>query len=182
MARRLARVDSQTGLGNRRAFDEALTVAVAGAARDDEPLSVGLVDIDDLRRVNDGWGHLEGDRCLREVALAIERSLRSSDRCFRWGGDEFVVLLPGSDLAAADDVMSRMAANVSADCSAPDGTQHHADLGSIRAAGRLERRGCARSRRRGADGAQDGETALKRGGQVLLRASCPIARPDPFAV
>lgn len=122
VARRLARVDSQTGLGNRRAFDEALTVAVAGAARDDQPLSVGLVDIDDLRRVNDGWGHLEGDRCLREVALAIERSLRSSDRCFRWGGDEFVVLLPGSDLAAADDVMSRMAANVSADCSSPDGT------------------------------------------------------------
>jgi diguanylate cyclase (GGDEF)-like protein len=122
VARRLARVDSQTGLGNRRAFDEALTVAVAGAARDDEPLSVGLVDIDDLRRVNDGWGHLEGDRCLREVALAIERSLRSTDRCFRWGGDEFVVLLPGSDLATADDVMSRMAANVGSDCSAPDGT------------------------------------------------------------
>ena len=122
VARRLARVDSQTGLGNRRAFDEALTVAVAGAARDDEPLSVGLVDIDDLRRINDGWGHLEGDRCLREVALTIERSLRSTDRCFRWGGDEFVVLLPGSDLAAADDVMSRMAANVGAICTAPDGS------------------------------------------------------------
>jgi diguanylate cyclase (GGDEF)-like protein len=123
VARRLARVDSQTGLGNRRAFDEALTVAVAGAARDDEPLSVGLVDIDDLRRINDGWGHLEGDRCLREVALAMEHSLRSTDRCFRWGGDEFVVLLPGSDLTAADDVMSRMAANVGVACTAPDGSR-----------------------------------------------------------
>ena len=121
VARRLARVDTQTGLGNQRAFDEALTVAVAQAARDDEPLSIGLVDIDDLRRINNGWGHIEGDRCLREVALAIERSLRSTDRCFRWGGDEFVVLLPGSDLATADDVMSRMTANVGAVCSAPDG-------------------------------------------------------------
>jgi diguanylate cyclase (GGDEF)-like protein len=123
VARRLARVDAQTGLGNQRAFDEALTVALAGAARDDQPLSVGLVDIDDLRRINDGWGHLEGDRCLREVALAMERSLRSTDRCFRWGGDEFVVLLPGSGLAAADEVMSRMAANVAATCAAPDGNR-----------------------------------------------------------
>jgi diguanylate cyclase (GGDEF)-like protein len=122
VARRLARADPQTGLGNRHAFDEALTVAVAEAARDDEPLSIGLVDIDDLRRINDGWDHLEGDRCLRDVALTIERSLRRTDRCFRWGGDEFVVLLPGSDLGAADEVMSRMAANVGATCAAPDGT------------------------------------------------------------
>jgi diguanylate cyclase (GGDEF)-like protein len=122
VARRLARVDAQTGLGNRRAFDEALTVEVARSARDGIPLSVGLVDIDGLRRVNDGWGHLEGDRCLREVALAMERSLRTTDRCFRWGGDEFVVVLPGSDQAAADDVLARMAANVGGSCSAPDGT------------------------------------------------------------
>jgi diguanylate cyclase (GGDEF)-like protein len=123
VARRLARVDSQTGLGNRRAFDEALTVEVARTAREGTPLSVGLVDIDDLRRVNDGWGHLEGDRCLREVALAMERSLRTTDRCFRWGGDEFVVVLPGSDLSAADDVMSRVAAKVGESCTAPDGSR-----------------------------------------------------------
>jgi diguanylate cyclase (GGDEF)-like protein len=122
VARRLARVDAQTGLGNRRAFDEALTVEVARTARQGTPLSVGLVDIDGLRRVNDGWGHLEGDRCLREVALAMERSLRTTDRCFRWGGDEFVVVLPGSDLSAADDVMRRVTANVGEDCTAPDGS------------------------------------------------------------
>ncbi len=122
VARRLARVDAQTGLGNRRAFDEALTVEVSRGARDDLPLSVGLVDIDDLRRVNDRWGHLEGDRCLREVALEMERSLRATDRCFRWGGDEFVVMLPGSDLDAADEVLHRMATNVGQACSAPDGS------------------------------------------------------------
>ena len=139
VARRLARVDTQTGLGNRRAFDEALTVEVARTARDGLPLSVGLVDIDGLRRVNDGWGHLEGDRCLREVALAMERTLRTTDRCFRWGGDEFVVVLPGSDLDAADDVLRRMAANVGETCAAPDGRAIALDVGSRRHTGRLER-------------------------------------------
>ena len=95
---------------------------MARTAREGTPLSVGLVDIDDLRRVNDGWGHLEGDRCLRDVAHAMERTLRTTDRCFRWGGDEFVVVLPGSDLSAADEVMSRVAVNVGESCAAPDGS------------------------------------------------------------
>jgi diguanylate cyclase (GGDEF)-like protein len=130
VARRLARVDAPTGLGNRRAFEEALTVEIASAAREGRPLSVGLVDIDGLRRVNDGWGHLEGDRCLREVALAMERSLRATDRCFRWGGDEFVLVLPGSDQAAADDVLARMAASVGGSCAAPDGRSIELTWGS----------------------------------------------------
>jgi diguanylate cyclase (GGDEF)-like protein len=121
VARRLARVDAPTGLGNRRAFDEALTVEVAHAAREGVPLSVGLVDIEGLRRVNEGWGHLEGDRCLREVALTMERSVRTTDRCFRWGGDEFVLVLPGSSRTVADDVLGRMAENVEQSCTAPDG-------------------------------------------------------------
>jgi len=121
VARRLARVDVLTGLGNRRAFDEALTIEISRSARDAVPLSVGLVDIDDLKRVNDRYGHLEGDRCLVEVARAMERSLRTTDRCFRWGGDEFVVMLPGSDHAAADDVLRRMAENVFRVCRAADG-------------------------------------------------------------
>jgi diguanylate cyclase (GGDEF)-like protein len=123
VARRLARVDTQTGLGNRRAFDEAITVEVARAAREGLSLSVGLVDIDGLRRVNDGWGHLEGDRCLREVALAMERAVRPRDRCFRWGGDEFVVMLPRSDLELADEVLGRMATSVAGSCTAPDGNR-----------------------------------------------------------
>jgi diguanylate cyclase (GGDEF)-like protein len=121
VARRLARVDAPTGLGNRRAFDEVLTVEVARTAREGLPLTVGLVDIDGLRRVNEGWGHLEGDRCLREVARAMERSVRGTDRCFRWGGDEFVIVLSGSTREAADDVLGRMADNVHETCRAPDG-------------------------------------------------------------
>jgi diguanylate cyclase (GGDEF)-like protein len=121
VARRLAGIDDLTGLGNRRAFDEALTVETARAARDRAPLSVGLVDVDNLRRINDRYGHLEGDRCLGEVARAMERSVRASDRCFRWGGDEFAVVMPGADRDTADGVLERMSEAVSGSCEAPDG-------------------------------------------------------------
>ena len=119
--RRLARVDELTGLGNRRAFDEAITVESVRASRERVPLSVGLVDVDHLRRINDQYGHLEGDSSLREVARAMEGTVRVSDRCFRWGGDEFVVVMPDTDLEAAGQVLERMAAAVSEACRAPDG-------------------------------------------------------------
>lgn len=121
VARRLARVDELTGLGNRRAFDEALTFELVQAGRDRRPLSVGLVDIDNLARINDRAGHLEGDRCLAEVARAMERSVRGSDRCFRWGGDEFAVVMPGTDREAAEGVLGRMADEVGQVCEAADG-------------------------------------------------------------
>jgi diguanylate cyclase (GGDEF)-like protein len=121
VARRLASVDALTGLGNRRAFDDSFTVEATRATRDKAPLSIGLVDVDSLKRINDEHGHLEGDRCLGEVARVMESSLRSSDRCFRWGGDEFVVVLPGSGQEAAHDVMARMAQNVRDSCAGPNG-------------------------------------------------------------
>jgi diguanylate cyclase (GGDEF)-like protein len=119
--RRLARVDELTGLGNRRAFDEAVTVESMRASREGVPLSVGLVDVEQLRRINDQYGHLAGDSSLREVARAMERALRASDRCFRWGGDEFVVMMPGTELEAAGQVLERVAGQVSEACRAPDG-------------------------------------------------------------
>jgi diguanylate cyclase (GGDEF)-like protein len=134
VARRLAGVDELTGLGNRRAFDEALTVETVRAERERAPLSVGLVDMDNLRRVNDLFGHLKGDRCLREVALAMERSVRAGDRCFRWGGDEFVVLMPGANLDAAAQVLGRMAESVGGTCETPDGRR----VGLTWAAAQLE--------------------------------------------
>jgi diguanylate cyclase (GGDEF)-like protein len=121
VARRLASVDVLTGLGNRRAFDDSLTVEMARAAREKAPLSIGLVDIDSLKRINDVHGHLEGDRCLGAVARVMESSVRNTDRCFRWGGDEFVVVLPGSGQEAARHVLERMAQNVRELCAEPDG-------------------------------------------------------------
>jgi diguanylate cyclase (GGDEF)-like protein len=116
VARRLARVDSLTGLGNRRAFDEALTVEVARAERDGDPLSVGFVDVDGLKRINDRYGHLEGDRVLGEVARALEHAVRTGDLCFRWGGDEFAVLLPRTDGATGTYVLARVADRVGRQC------------------------------------------------------------------
>jgi diguanylate cyclase (GGDEF)-like protein len=114
--RRLARVDSLTGLRNRRALDETLTIEAARSARVGVPLSIGLIDLDGLRRVNERHGHIEGDRCLQGAARAMESALRGSDLCFRWGGDEFVAVLPGTDLEAARAVLERLAQDVGQVC------------------------------------------------------------------
>jgi diguanylate cyclase (GGDEF)-like protein len=68
VARRLARSDALTGLGNRRALDETPTAEAARSARQGTPLAVGLVDLDGLRRINDRFGHVEGDHCLQQAA------------------------------------------------------------------------------------------------------------------
>ena len=118
---RLARMDALTGLGNRLAFDESLGDRDRPRPRrDGSALSIGIADLDDLKGINDRFGHLEGDRCIREAARAIELSVRMTDRCFRWGGDEFVIVLPGTDRALAEEVLGRMAMAVAAVCETED--------------------------------------------------------------
>ena len=117
---RLARMDSLTGLGNRLSFDETLGVEIARARREGSELSIGIADLDDLKGINDRYGHLEGDRCIREAARAIELSVRMTDRCFRWGGDEFVIVLPATDRVVAEEVLGRMAKAVAAVCETED--------------------------------------------------------------
>ena len=119
-AGRLAKVDGLTSLLNRRAFEESLRAEVARAGRSGSDLSMALIDLDDFKAVNDGYGHLAGDRCLRELAEALERSVRTGDRCFRWAGDEFAVLLPDTDHEGAVQVLERVAEHVSATCERPD--------------------------------------------------------------
>ena len=111
-AKRLARVDSLTGLGNRRALEEMLRAEVARAERSGQPLCLVTVDVDDFKRFNDNHGHLEGDRMLREVADALRRAVRRPDACFRWGGDEFAVVLPETRAAGAARVCDRIEAAV----------------------------------------------------------------------
>ena len=115
----LARRDALTGLGNRRAFDEALDRVVAGARHSDRPLTLVIADIDSFKSVNDTYGHLEGDRCLREVAAVIAKTVRPSDACFRWGGDEFAVIMPATDTAQAEAAVRRIAAAVPAEVAPP---------------------------------------------------------------
>jgi diguanylate cyclase (GGDEF)-like protein len=108
-ATRLARRDPLTGLGNRRAFDETLARVVTGGRRADRPLSLVISDIEGFKAVNDLHGHMEGDRCLRDVARALAASVRPGDDCFRWGGDEFAFILPGADRARSQVVVERVA-------------------------------------------------------------------------
>jgi diguanylate cyclase (GGDEF)-like protein len=86
-------VDSLTGVGTRAALDERLEQAFAQARRDDQPLSCVIVDIDHFKEVNDRYGHLAGDAVLREVGDRLRLSVRRSDEVFRYGGEEFVILM-----------------------------------------------------------------------------------------
>jgi diguanylate cyclase (GGDEF)-like protein len=119
-AREEARLDELTAIGNRRGFEEALVDEISRADRMGTPLSMAMGDIEHFKRINDEFGHLEGDRCLQSVAQAMNTELRTPDRVFRWGGDEFVLLLPGTAKEDADVVIGRMQAKVSAACRRPD--------------------------------------------------------------
>ena len=118
-AEELARRDSLTGLGNRLALEEALAVEVARSRRQQRPLSLLVGDLDDFKEVNERLGHSGGDDCLRRVAVAISEVSRTEDQCFRWGGDEFVVILPDTDAASATEVRRRVCSAASEACPAP---------------------------------------------------------------
>jgi diguanylate cyclase (GGDEF)-like protein len=120
-ARALARVDQLTGLGNRRAFDEMVSAEIARAERTGRPLSVVVGDLDDFKAINDQHGHLSGDDCLRQVAAVVRSEVRRPDACFRWGGDEFALLLADTDLAEACAIAQRIQAAVVRTCRAPGG-------------------------------------------------------------
>jgi diguanylate cyclase (GGDEF)-like protein len=120
-AREEARVDALTGLHNRRAFDEALIDETKLAWRLGIPLSVAMVDITEFKQINDRWSPAEGDRCLRKVAQALEASLREPDQIFRWGGDEFALILTGTPASGSDALADRLNEAVSGACGRPDG-------------------------------------------------------------
>jgi diguanylate cyclase (GGDEF)-like protein len=120
-AREEARVDPLTGLHNRRAFNELLEAEVMRARRAQMPLSVGMVDIHDFKEINERWSYAEGDRCLQDVADTMRSSLRDPDVLFRWGGDEFAVVLTGAPSEGAHAVGERLCREVDASCRRPDG-------------------------------------------------------------
>lgn len=128
-ARNQARVDSLTGLGNRRAFDEALLAASERARRNETPLSVIVADLDSFKSLNDRHGLPIGDRYLREVAEVLGEVSRAPDRCFRWGGDEFVIVAD-VDRPGALKLGARLGAAVAERCRRPDGEPLRLHIGA----------------------------------------------------
>ena len=106
--KQLATTDELTGLPNRRHIGEVLDVAMADCTRRGAPLSVCLIDIDHFKRVNDTHGHAGGDEVLRRVTQLAQKALRQGDRLGRWGGEEFLLVLPATPLATAIDVVARV--------------------------------------------------------------------------
>jgi two-component system cell cycle response regulator len=92
--RRASRTDPLTGVHNRRHLEEELAALVSAARRHRTPLGVLVVDIDRFKQVNEQGGHLEGDDVLRSVADRIRSAVRTEDVICRWGGDEFLIILP----------------------------------------------------------------------------------------
>lgn len=105
--------DSLTGLYNRRYMDTQVEILVDQAANRDKPLSVLALDIDFFKSVNDTFGHEAGDRVLQEMAARMKKTTRSSDLIFRIGGEEFVIVLPETDLSTAHKIAERLCKMVS---------------------------------------------------------------------
>lgn len=118
---RQAMLDDLTGVGNRAAMSKALGHEIARAERreDDSALSLMVLDLDGFKALNDDHGHLAGDQALRRFARSLNKHLRETDQLFRYGGDEFVVILPDADAKAAGDIARRLAAKVAEDCREP---------------------------------------------------------------
>ncbi len=114
-----ALTDSLTGIPNKRALDDSLMRSSQLADRHQENYSLILCDLDHFKAVNDNHGHIVGDHLLQQAAESIERALRTSDSVYRFGGEEFAILLPHTSDQDARDVAERIrlaVANIRVDC------------------------------------------------------------------
>jgi diguanylate cyclase (GGDEF)-like protein len=108
----LAMEDGLTGLFNRRAIEEHAGAELDLAKRKERALSVLLLDIDHFKSINDRYGHKSGDEALRQLANILSENLRQYDRAGRWGGEEFIVILPETELQEAMHVAERLRSRV----------------------------------------------------------------------
>jgi diguanylate cyclase (GGDEF)-like protein/PAS domain S-box-containing protein len=108
----LATRDGLTGLANRRCFDDTLQAEWQRALRQQQPLSLLMVDVDNFKQYNDAYGHLGGDECLQRIANAVASEMRANDLVARYGGEEFAVILPNQSLKGAAIVAERIRCRV----------------------------------------------------------------------
>ncbi len=108
-----AETDPLTGIANRRRATDQLLRAVRLAEEENQPLGVFLIDLDHFKRVNDTWGHATGDEVLRQAAQTLQAYLRTSDLVARFGGEEFLVIAPGTSAQNAAALAERLRAGIS---------------------------------------------------------------------
>ena len=109
---RLATTDELTGAANRRAFDTRLSEAMSRSTRNDVPFSLAIIDIDNLKQINDKHGHVAGDQVIKRISSTIQEMIRVSDCLARWGGDEFAALIESTGADArllAERIQERLA-------------------------------------------------------------------------
>ncbi|NJD91751.1 MAG: GGDEF domain-containing protein [Geobacter sp.] len=104
----LSRTDPLTGVMNRRAFDEIVEYEIMSLQRQNSPLSLAYIDLDNFKQVNDHFGHKKGDELLKAIVACFSNNLRRTDIIARMGGDEFVVFFPGTDHNAVKLVMQKL--------------------------------------------------------------------------
>lgn len=104
----LATIDPLTGIKNRRSMDQELGLAAAEAERTGLPYALVLLDIDHFKKINDEHGHGVGDHVLTDLVALLKQNTRKSDQLFRYGGEEFVLLLPGVDGVGLEAVMNNL--------------------------------------------------------------------------
>jgi diguanylate cyclase (GGDEF)-like protein len=104
----LAHTDPLTSIANRRSIMEALRQALEQNQRTEQPLSLVLLDLDRFKQINDQYGHEMGDRVLIHTAQVLQQNLRQSDLLGRWGGEEFVLLLPNTPIQEAHQLCKRL--------------------------------------------------------------------------
>jgi diguanylate cyclase (GGDEF)-like protein len=106
--RKQAERDELTGMANRRPFERALQYHWERSMRTTDPISLLFIDLDDFGNINKRYGHLVGDEALKLVSRQIRRTVRHSDVVSRWGGEEFVILLPGTGVQEAYMIAERI--------------------------------------------------------------------------
>ena len=161
--RRLASVEPLSGLPNRREFMRALDAELSRASRSGGSFAVVLMDVDRLKLINDRCGHRAGDRAILRVANALRASRRVSDTAGRIGGDEFAVVLPDADAAAARQFITRMHTVLS----------RHRRAGTVTISG-----GCAEYPRDGATG----EALLEAADAALYAEKQRLSRRTPASI
>ena len=173
---RLADTDAVSGLLNHRGMTAALDDAQASAQRESTPFALLFLDIDHFKAFNDSLGHMAGDAALREVGLTLRGALSSSGTAGRWGGEEFLALLPGADMEHALGMAERVRASIAARVFSIAGGLHLTCSVGVAALPRHARNWTSL-----VDAADRAMYEAKRGGRDRVCAATPAGEEDQAA-